>query len=176
VKTEEQITADFYVLANDVQRMRYCTKAPIWFGMAVLEISGRSRPMLEYPEDAYGKILRHMMKSEEQDRAQRSIDGFVKIPKTADEAAAMLRVSALWLHEKAPEVLRGTMRGTAAGKDAERYRWWIERYANVVLKYCPAQQPYEDAKKVASEAIDAAMLACDESEGVQEPSQNPRTY
>jgi len=47
----------------------------------------------------------------------------VKMPESADEAAAMLRVGAAWLQGNAPEVLRATMRATADAKDAERYRW-----------------------------------------------------
>ena len=47
----------------------------------------------------------------------------VTIPNNADEAAAMLRVAAHWLHDNAPEVLRATLRASEYAKNAERYCW-----------------------------------------------------
>lgn len=50
------------------------------------------------------------------------MNNVVNIPESADEAAEMMRVSAEWLSQNAPETLRAVMRGTSYAADAERWK------------------------------------------------------
>ena len=54
----------------------------------------------------------------------------LKNPDSADEAAAMFRLAAMWLEQHAPEVFRATMRATKAAQEAEQMkkelRWYAE--------------------------------------------------
>ena len=79
----------------------------------------------------------------------------VKVPDTADEAAAMLRVAAHWLEANAPDVLRATMRGTADAMDAARYRWLRSRLPGGAYRI--AGVIYSEGGKGVDAAIDAAM-------------------